>query len=141
MPHKDFLTTAQQLALQNVLREKNQSLLRQRALILLLRNDGKTYAEIASFVGCSYGTAAYWATHVDPDNLETLKDQRSRGNARKATPAYRSLLHQVAQTSPETLGLTFARWSTLRLAEYMTQHTNIQLTGTQVWRLLKSPPT
>ncbi|NJR40864.1 MAG: hypothetical protein HC781_21025 [Leptolyngbyaceae cyanobacterium CSU_1_4] len=54
----------------------------------LLRNDGKTYEEIVNFIGCSYRSVAHWCICGNPDDLESFKDQRSKGNYRKATDAY-----------------------------------------------------
>ena len=66
-------------SLQNALKESEDSHFRQRVLMLLLMNDGKTYAEITEFLGCSYRSVAYWCCHGDPDDLESLKDQRKKG--------------------------------------------------------------
>ena len=41
---------------------------REKILILLLMNDGKTYQEISNFLDIAYPTVAYWAVHGDPDN-------------------------------------------------------------------------
>ena len=54
--------------------------LRERILMLLLLNDGKTYQEIADFLGLSLRRVAYWCVHGDPDNLATLEDGRKKGN-------------------------------------------------------------
>ena len=78
MPVKNFLTKEQKENLQNALKESEDSHFRQRVLMLLLMNDGKTYAEITEFIGCSYRSVAYWCRHGDPENLESLKDQRKK---------------------------------------------------------------
>ncbi len=83
MPVKNFLTQEQRENLQNALKENEDSHFRQRVLMLLLMNDGKTYAEITDFLGCSYRSVAYWCCHGDPDNLESLKDERKKGKKRK----------------------------------------------------------
>ena len=88
MPVKNFLTQEQKENLQNALKESEDSHFRQRALMLLLMNDGKTDAEITDFLGCIYRRVADWCCHGDPDNLESLKDQRKKGNKRKATEKY-----------------------------------------------------
>ena len=63
MPVKNFLTQEQKENLQNALKESEDKYFRQRALMLLLMNDGKTYAEITDFLGCSYRSVAYWCCH------------------------------------------------------------------------------
>lgn len=49
MPVKGFLKVEQKENLQKAVRESDCALVRERALMLLLINDGKTYVEISSF--------------------------------------------------------------------------------------------
>ena len=60
MPAKGFLNLEQKERLQILVRSNDSPRLREHALILLLQNDGKTYEEIASFIGCGYRTVAHW---------------------------------------------------------------------------------
>lgn len=80
MPAKGCLNQEQKERLQTAVRAGNCPRLREHALILLLQNDGKTYQEIANFIGCGYRTVAYWCGHGDPDNLDSLREQRQQGN-------------------------------------------------------------
>lgn len=137
MPVSPYLSPSQKENLQTVLREGNDPHQRQRALMLLLRNDGKTYEEISAFIGCSYRSVAHWCVHGNPEDLESLKDQRRYGNYRKATPEYIEQLLQVVEQSPEDLGYAFGRWTTARLATHLAQTMNIQLSSRQVERILK----
>lgn len=82
MPSKNFLRPRQKEQLQKALRESDSPDFRERVLILLLMNDGKTYQEITDFLGCSYQTVIYWCDHGDPDNLESLRNQEESGNLR-----------------------------------------------------------
>jgi transposase len=117
MPAKGFLTGTQKENLQKALRESDSSYFREKVLMLLLMNDGKTYQEISDFLGCAYRSVAYWCVHGDPDNLETLKDGRKKGNYRKADEAYIQLLVEVIEKNPTELGYEFGRWSANRLAK------------------------
>lgn len=108
-----------------------------RVLMLLLMNDGKTYEEIAAFLGCSRRTVVYWCVHGDPDKLESLQDRRKIGNYRKATPVYIKLLLETIEKEPSELGYEFGRWTGDRLATYLAEKTGIQLTGSQVRKILK----
>lgn len=137
MPAKNFLKPQQKEQLQQALRESTCPYFRERVLMLLLMNDGKTYQEIADFVGCSYRTVAYWCTHSEPDNLDSMKDQRQNGNYRKANDEYIRLLLDVVNKDPTELGFDSNRWSGERLANYLAQSTGIQLTGAHVRKLLK----
>ena len=76
MPIKGFLKPEQISKLQQALRESEIPYLRERILMFLLQNDGKTYEEIANFLGCSPRTVAYWCVHGDPEDLDSLRNKR-----------------------------------------------------------------
>lgn len=86
MPAKNHLSQEQKERLLKAMKEDENPQIREIVLILLLINDGKTYQEIAKFIGISYPTVADWAVHGDPDKMESFIDGRSQGNFRKATP-------------------------------------------------------
>lgn len=67
-PVKNFLTSEQVQKLQQALRGSHLPHVRERILIILLQNDGKTHQEIAKFLGISPRTVAYWCTHGDPND-------------------------------------------------------------------------
>ena len=137
MPAKNHLTTEQVEKLQKALKEEENGDIRERILILLLLNDGKTQAKIADFLGCSLNKVSYWCVHGDPENLESLKDERMRGNHKKATDKYIEILLETIDKEPEELGYDFGRWTAQRLATYLKSITGIQLSGSQVRRILE----
>ena len=47
----------------------------------------------------------------EPDNLDTLRDGRERGNHRKATEAYIQQLMAVIDVEPSELGYEFGCWT------------------------------
>lgn len=143
MPAKKHLTRSQRENLQFQLKESSSPQLTTRILILLLMDDGKTYQEISNFFGCGYRTVAYWCVHGDPDNLESLRDGREKGNYQKAPSEYVELLMEITEKEPTELGYEFGRWSTARLATYLADQTGIKLSGEQIRRILqkKSPLT
>lgn len=136
MPAKGHLTQKQKEKLQKALKEEEHPNIRERILILLLLNDGKTQTEIADFVGCSDQKVSYWCIHGDPDNLESLKDERMKGNGRKVTDEYLKVLLEIIEKSPTELGYEFGRWTSQRLATYLTLKTGIELSGSQVRKIL-----
>ena len=138
MPVKSFLTQEQKINWQNALKESEDSHFRQRVLMLLLMNDGQTYAEITDFLGCSYRSVAYWCCYGDADNLESFKDQRKKGNRRKATPQYIDLLMETVEKEPSEYEYGFGRWTAARLAEHLEKATGIKLSKEQVKRILKA---
>jgi transposase len=92
MPAKNHLSQEQKERLLKAMKEDENPQIRERVLILLLINDGKTYQEIAKFLGISYPTVADWAVHGDRDKMKSFIDRRSQGNFRKATPKYEEVL-------------------------------------------------
>ena len=136
MPAKEHLSQEQKERLLRAMRENENPQIRERFLILLLMNDGKTYQEIANFLVISYPTVAYWGVHGDPDKMESFADGRSQGNFRKATPKYEEVLLEVVEKEPLEYGYEFGRWTANRLATYLEQITGIKLSGSQVRRIL-----
>ncbi len=136
MPAKGFLSREQQVTLQKALKEEEHLDIRERILILLLVNDGKIQPKIADFIGCSVRKVAYWSVHGDPDNLDSLKDKRMEGNHKKATKEYVDLLLKTIDVYPSELGYDFGRWTAKRLATYLALKTGIELSSSQVRRIL-----
>ena len=137
MPAKDFLDLEEKKNLQKALKEEERAEVRERILMFLLLNDGKTQREIAEFIGCSLKTVAHWCVHGDPNNLESLEDGRKNGNHKKATEEYINLLLKIVDEDPKELGYEFGRWTAARLAEHLEKETGIKLSGSQVRRILR----
>jgi len=123
--------------LQQALKESELPQVRERILIILLQNNGRSQQEIAKFLGCSPRTVAYWCMHGDPDKLETLHNKREYEHYRKATPEYIELLLKTLDKEPSELGYEFGRWTAERLATYLSELTGIELSSSQVRRILK----
>jgi len=137
MPVSNFLSKEQKKQLRKAMREDGCPYFREHILIILLANDGKTQQQIADFIGCSLRTVSHWFIHGDPDNLESFRDTRAKGNHQKATPEYINLLFETVEQDPTELGYEFGRWTAQRLSEHLAQTTEIVLSGRQVTRLLK----
>lgn len=137
MPAKNHLNPQQIQKLQKALREEEKANIRERILILLLLNDGKTQSKIADFLGGSVNKVSYWCVKGDPDNLESLIDERMKGNHKKATDKYIDILLKIIEKSPQELGYDLGRWTAQRLATYLEESTGIKLSGGQVRRILK----
>lgn len=119
MPAKNHLSPEQKQYLQQNLKWEENGNIRERILILLLGNDGKTQREIAEFLGCSLNKVCYWCVHGDPDNLDSLKDERMKGNHKKATDEYINILLETLEKDPQELGYEFGRWTGQRLAVHL----------------------
>lgn len=138
MPAPNHLSETQRQRLLNELRENESPLIRDRILILLLINDGKTYEQVAGFLQISYPTVAYWAKQGDPDKLESFKDGRAEGNHKKATKEYVDMLLDIIDKEPSEWGYEFGRWTSARLAKHLEKETGIHLNESQVRRILSS---
>lgn len=138
MPIKNFLSSETRETLQQVLKEHEHPDIRQRALIFLLLNSGNTQTQTAEPIGFYLREIAYWSIDGDPNNLDSFKDNRMKGNYRKATEKYISLLLEAVEVEPEKYGYEFGRWTTARLAIYLGEKTGIELSSTQLRRILKS---
>lgn len=136
MPAKNHLSQEQKERLLKTLKEHENPYVREKILIILLMNDGKTYQDISDFLGVGYGTVAYWAVHGDPDNLDSLLDGRREGNFRKVTKKYEELLLEIVDKDPAEYGYEFGRWTSARLATYLETITGIKLSASQVRRIL-----
>jgi transposase len=119
MPAKNHLNPQQIEKLQKALREEEKANIRERILILLLLNDGKTQSNIADFLGCSVNKVSYLCVKGDPDNLEILIDERMKGNHKKATDKYIKILLETIEKDPQKLGYNFGGGTAQRLATYL----------------------
>ena len=136
MPAKNCLSLSEKKNLQEAIKREENPKIRERILMLLLLNDGKTYQEIAGFLGCSQRRVAYWCVHGDPANLESLEDGRKQGNYKKATDNYIQLLLEVVDKEPKEFGYEFGRWTGKRLSEHLEKETGIKLSKSQIGRIL-----
>ena len=73
MPAPNYLSPTQKENLQKAWRESDCPHLRERILMLLLMNDGKTYQEVTDFLGCAYRSVAYWCVHGDKRELREFE--------------------------------------------------------------------
>ncbi len=137
MPAKGFLSLEKKQHLQEILKHSQRADVRERVLILLLMNDGRTQEEIAALIGCSRRTIAYWCVHGDPDKIESLEDGRRKREYRKVTQEYLDTLIETIEKEPRDLGYEFGRWTGERLATYLLEKTGIKLTASQVRKILQ----
>ena len=136
MPAKNHLSQNQKQRLIKLLKESDDNYVREKVLILLLINDGKTYREISEVMEIAYTTVAYWSVDGDQDNLDSFLDKRSPGNFRKVTPEYEKILIDTIDKDPQEYGYEFGRWTAARLAIYLEKVTGIKLSSSKISRIL-----
>jgi transposase len=138
MPRKKFfLLPKQKENLQKALRKTSRPEVRERILMFLLLNDGRTYTEIADFLGCSFRTVAYWCKNGDPNKIESLLDKRSYGNNRKVTESYLDILLETINRQPSEFGYEFSKWTAKKLASHLATTTGIEMSCSQVRNILE----
>ena len=137
MRAKNHLYPKEIKKLQTALKEEEKGNTREVILILLLIEDGKAQSKIAEFLGCSVNKVSYWCLKGDPDNLESLIDERMKGNHKETTDKYIEILLETIEVEPQKLGYDFVRWTAQRLVIYLEESTGIKLSGGQVRRTLK----
>ncbi len=137
MPAKNFLKIDQKEKLQKALKENGHPDIRERVLLFLLLNDGKRKLKLPIFSLCSLRKVAYWCVHGDPENLESLVDERMKGNYQKVTEEYVKLLLETIEKEPEELGYEFGTWTNARLSIYLEEKIGIKLSSGQIINILK----
>ena len=75
--------------------------------------------KLLNLSGVRFHKICFWCVHGDPDNLESLKDEKMKGNHHKATEKYIEILLETIDKDPQELGYEFGRWSAKRLATYL----------------------
>jgi hypothetical protein len=99
MPAKNHLSQNQKQRLIKLIKESDDNYVREKVLILLLINDGKTYREISEFMEIAYTTVAYWSVHGDPDNLDSFLDKRSQEIFEKSLQSMKNIDRYNRQSS------------------------------------------
>ncbi len=132
MPAKNYLSLSEKGNLQEAIRREENAKLRERILMLLLLNEGKTYQEIADFLGCSHRRVAYWCFHGEPANLKSLQDRKKKVNYQKATKKYIKFLLKIVDKEPKELGYEFRKWTKKRLSKHLEKETGIKLSKSRI---------
>lgn len=102
--------------------------LRIRAHIVLLAAEKSLLAdEIAEIVRTDAQTVRRWLKRYAKEGLNGLTDAPRSGGPRKVSDAYLAELIEVARQPPSAAGLPHAHWTTERLAEYMADHTAVEV--------------
>lgn len=133
---QSYLTPEEKQQRQKQFKSHEHPDIRERILIFLLRNDGRTQQKIADLIGCSLRKVAYWSNHGDPSQLDSLIDDRMKGNYHKDTDQYIELLIEVVDKEHQEYGYEFGSWTAQRLASHLKKETGITLSVSQIRRIL-----
>jgi transposase len=101
---------------------------RTRYQMLLLSLRGQKSSQIAHMVLRSQDTVERVLKRFLAGGLDAVPRRTAPGRARTVTAAWEAELLRVIELDPHEVGQDTANWSTERLAQYLGQHTGIQVT-------------
>lgn len=100
---------------------------RTRYQMLLLSLRGQTSSQIAQMVLRSQDTVVRVLKRFFTGGLDAVPRRTAPGRARTVTAAWEAELLRVIELDPHEVGQDTANWTTERLADYLGQHTGIQV--------------
>jgi transposase len=108
--------------------ETSEAETRTRYQMLLLSAKGQTSTQIAQIVLRSQDTVVRVLKRFITGGLEAVPRRTAAGRERTVTVAWEAELVRVIELDPHEVGQDSANWTTEKLAEYLGQHTGIQVT-------------
>ena len=100
---------------------------RTRYQMLLLSAKGQTSTQIARLVLRSQDTVVRVLKRFFTGGLDAVPRRTAPGRERTVTAAWEAELLRIIELDPHEVGEETANWTTERLAEYLGQHTGIQV--------------
>jgi transposase len=105
-----------------------------RAQMVLWRNEGCSFAEIARRAGTSKPTAALWIGRYEQGGIDALEDRKSPGRPRSVPGRVRSRIIALTRSGPpEETALT--HWSSREMAKYLKRHEGISVSHNYISEL------
>jgi transposase len=101
---------------------------RTRYQMLWLSLQGQTSSQIAQIVLRSQDTVVRVLKRFLSGGLDAVPRRTAPGRERTVTGAWEAELLRVIELDPHEVGQDTANWTTERLAEYLGEHTGIQVT-------------
>lgn len=131
-----FLTPFQRKLLQKSLQQELSDHYRQRILIMILADEGKTQTEICKVLNCCPTTARHWILIAKIGMAHQWQEQPI-GRPHTANQQYRARLKQLVSQNPQNYGYAFQRWTGYWLSQHLAKELNIELNERQVNRILR----
>jgi transposase len=100
---------------------------RTRYQMLLLSAKGQTSTQIAQTVLRSQETVVRVLKRFITGGVKAVPRRNAPGRERTVTPAWEAELLRVIEVDPHEVGQDTANWTTERLAQYLCEHTGIQV--------------
>jgi transposase len=132
-----YLTEFQRQHLQKNLENQNLSPQhRQRILIMLLADSGKTQTEICQELKCSQATARNWILMAQSGMAHHWK-KRGVGRPQTVSEEYLTRLQELVDRSPRDFGYAFSRWTGNWLSQHLAKELGIKVSDRYINQLLK----
>lgn len=131
-----FLTSFQRKLLQKKLQEELSDHYRQRLLIMILADEGRTQTQICKTLNCCPTTARHWIL-IAKIGMAHQWEEHPIGRPHKANHQYRERLKALVSQNPQDYGYAFQRWTGYWLSRHLAKELNIDLNERQVNRILK----
>ena len=109
----------------------------ERATMILLRAEGQNTGEIAQELGCCQDTVTLWVKRFNGNGLAGLNDLPGRGRPADYSESQRGQMIAVARTHPQQLEQPYGYWSLRRLADYLRETYQIEVSKSQLGRILE----
>lgn len=139
MGHDELIrvTAAQRRRLQAIVQGSvDDARARLRATVILMSAEGSGGELIARTLGVTRRTVTNTRTRWREHGLAGLSDRPRSGRPPLADASYRATLRRLVERDPRTLGYAFARWTAPRLGAHMATVSGVQLSTSQLLRLL-----
>jgi transposase len=131
-----YLTSFQRRLLQKNLQGDLSELYRQRILIMLLADEGKTQTEICQILGCCAATVRHWM-HIASTGMAHQWNDCPIGGPKAINDEYLERLKEMVSHSPRDYGYSFRRWTASFLSKHLAKELGISVSDRHVNRLLK----
>ena len=135
-PNSLYLSEFQRKILQQHLEETQIESYRQRILIMLLADEGKTQKEITQNLNCSAATVRHWTT-MARTGLAHQWQEVPIGRPKRINHEYLQRLKELVSQNPQDFGYSFQRWTGLWLSRHLAKELGIEVHERHTNRLLK----
>ena len=135
-PNSLYLSEFQRKILQKNLEETQIETYRQRILIMLLADEGKSQKEIAQSLNCSAATVRHW-TAMARMGLAHQWQEVPVGRPKRINHEYLQRLQELVSKSPQDFGYSFQRWTGSWLSRHLAKELGIEVHERHTNRLLK----
>lgn len=133
----NFTLNDEQLAnLEQAINYSEHPEVRQRAIAVRLLHLGHKPEAVGQMVAITANTVWTWHRRFRQNGVAGLQDQPKSGRKRKADARYVTLLEQLLETDPASLGLPFTIWTIDRLRLYLEEQTEVLLSPARFRALL-----